>query len=207
MYKIAGELTPLVIHVAARSLACQALSIFGDHSDVMAVRPTGFAMLCADSVQEAMDFAVISHASTLQVRLQVLHFLGAFRTSHQVRKLHTGDDSVLHAMISPEALHAHRALAMSPDSPVLRGTAQNPDVYFQGRETVNKFYLAFPKLVQQLMDQFAELTGRHYRLYEYHGAADAERVMIIMGSGAETVHETVDHLQANGETVVLLRVR
>ncbi len=207
MYKIAGELTPLVIHVAARSLACQALSIFGDHSDVMAVRQTGFAMLCAGSVQEAMDFALISHAATLIGRLPVLHFFDGFRTSHEVAKIQAVDDDVLHALISQQALHGHRSRAMSPDSPVLRGTAQNPDVYFQGRETVNKFYLAFPELVQQLMDQFAELTGRQYRLFDYHGAADAERVIIVMGSGAETVHETVDHLQAAGEKVGVLRVR
>lgn len=207
MYKIAGELTPMVLHVAARSLACQALSIFGDHSDVMAVRQTGFAMLCAGSVQEAMDFAVISHAATLIGRLPVLHFFDGFRTSHEVAKIQAVEDNVLHALISQEALHAHRARAMSPDHPVLRGTAQNPDVYFQGRETVNKFYLAFPELVQQLMDQFAELTGRHYKLFEYHGAVDAERVIILMGSGAETVHETVDYLQAQGEKVGVLRVR
>ncbi len=207
MYKIAGELTPVVIHVAARSLACQALSIFGDHSDVMAVRQTGFAMLCAGSVQEAMDFALISHAATLIGRLPVLHFFDGFRTSHEVAKIQAVGDEVLHALISQDALHAHRARAMSPDSPVLRGTAQNPDVYFQGRETVNKFYLAFPELVQQLMDQFAELTGRHYKLFEYHGAADAQRVIILMGSGAETVHETVDYLQTQGEKVGVLRVR
>lgn len=207
MYKIAGELTPVVLHVAARSLACQALSIFGDHSDVMAVRQTGFAMLCAGSVQEAMDFAVISHAATLLGRLPVLHFFDGFRTSHEVAKIQAVDDSVLHALISTEALHAHRARAMSPDHPVLRGTAQNPDVYFQGRETVNTFYLAFPELVQGLMDQFAELTGRAYKLFEYHGAADAQRVIILMGSGAETVHETVEHLQAQGEKVGVLRVR
>ncbi len=207
MYKIAGELTPVVIHVAARSLACQALSIFGDHSDVMATRQTGFAMLCAGSVQEAMDFALISHAATLIGRLPVLHFFDGFRTSHEVVKIQAVGDEVLHALISQDALHAHRARAMSPDHPVLRGTAQNPDVYFQGRETVNKFYLAFPELVQQLMDQFAELTGRHYKLFEYHGAADAQRVIILMGSGAETVHETVDYLQAQGEKVGVLRVR
>ncbi|HZJ95706.1 MAG TPA: pyruvate:ferredoxin (flavodoxin) oxidoreductase [Thiopseudomonas sp.] len=207
MYKIAGELTPLVIHVAARSLACQALSIFGDHSDVMAARQTGFAMLCSGSVQEAMDFAAIAHAATLLGRLPLLHFFDGFRTSHEVAKIQAVGDDVLQALISQEALHAHRARAMSPDSPVLRGTAQNPDVYFQGRETVNRFYRAFPELVQQLMDQFAELTGRHYHLYEYHGAADAERVIILMGSGAETVHETVDHLQAAGEKVGVLRVR
>lgn len=207
MYKIAGELTPVVLHVAARSLACQALSIFGDHSDVMAVRQTGFAMLCAGSVQEAMDFAVIAHAATLMGRLPVLHFFDGFRTSHEVAKIEAVADDVLHAMISKEALYAHRARAMSPDHPVLRGTAQNPDVYFQGRETVNTFYLAFPALVQQLMDQFAQLTGRQYQLFEYHGAADAKRVIIIMGSGAETVHETVDHLQAQGEKVGVLRVR
>ncbi|MBI5040340.1 MAG: pyruvate:ferredoxin (flavodoxin) oxidoreductase [Gammaproteobacteria bacterium] len=211
MYKIAGELTPSVLHVAARSLACQALSIFGDHSDVMAVRQTGYAMLCAGSVQEAMDFAVIAHAATLEGRVPVLHFFDGFRTSHEVVKIQAVEDSVLHALISAAQVQAHRARALSPEHPVLRGSSQNPDVYFQGRECSNPFYSAFPGIVQTLMDRFAELTGRSYRLFDYHGAADAERVIVIMGSGAEAVHETVEFLNAQGvkgsEKVGVLRVR
>jgi pyruvate-ferredoxin/flavodoxin oxidoreductase len=207
MYKIAGELTPMVLHVAARSLACQALSIFGDHSDVMATRQTGFAMLCSGSVQEAMDFAAIAHAATLRGRLPVLHFFDGFRTSHEVAKIRAVDDSVLRALVRDEDVQAHRQRAMSPDRPVLRGTAQNPDVYFQGRETVNPFYEQFPDVMQECMDIFAAQTGRQYQLYEYHGAADAQKVIILMGSGAETVHETVDYLTASGEKVGVLRVR
>ncbi|NLD14820.1 MAG: pyruvate:ferredoxin (flavodoxin) oxidoreductase [Gammaproteobacteria bacterium] len=207
MYKIAGELTPMVLHVAARSLACQALSIFGDHSDVMAARQTGFAMLCSGSVQEAMDMAAIAHAATLKGRIPVLHFFDGFRTSHEVAKIRAVSDEVLRALVPQEAVHAHRQRAMSPDRPVLRGTAQNPDVYFQGRETVNPFYQQFPEVVQQVMDEFAAQTGRQYRLFEYHGAADAERVIILMGSGAETVHETVDYMNAQGAKVGVLRVR
>ncbi|HWS02627.1 MAG TPA: pyruvate:ferredoxin (flavodoxin) oxidoreductase [Gammaproteobacteria bacterium] len=207
MYKIAGELTPTVLHVAARSLACQALSIFGDHSDVMAVRQTGYAMLCAGSVQEVMDFATIAHAATLEGRVPVLHFFDGFRTSHEAAKIQAVEDSVLRAMISDTQVQAHRARALSPEHPVLRGSSQNPDVYFQGRERVNPFYNAFPGIVQTLMDRFAELTGRTYKLFDYHGAADAERVIVIMGSGAEAVHETADHLMAQGEKVGLLRVR
>lgn len=207
MYKIAGELTPMVLHVAARSLACQALSIFGDHSDVMAARQTGFAMLCSGSVQEAMDFAAIAHAATLKGRIPILHFFDGFRTSHEVMKIRAVADDVLRELVPQEAVHAHRQRAMSPDRPVLRGTAQNPDVYFQGRETVNPFYAAFPDVIQQTMDRFAAQTGRQYRLFEYHGAPDAERVIILMGSGAETVHETVDHLNGQGEKTGVLRVR
>ncbi|MBI5463034.1 MAG: pyruvate:ferredoxin (flavodoxin) oxidoreductase [Gammaproteobacteria bacterium] len=207
MYKIAGELTPTVLHVAARSLACQALSIFGDHSDVMAVRQTGYAMLCAGSVQEAMDFAAIAHAATLQGRVPVLHFFDGFRTSHEVAKIQVVGDDVLRALISDQQVQAHRARALSPEHPVLRGSSQNPDVYFQGRERVNPFYSAFPGIVQTLMDRFAELTGRRYRLFDYHGAADAERVIVIMGSGAEAVHETVDYLNGQGAKVGVLRVR
>ena len=207
MYKIAGELTPMVLHVAARSLACQALSIFGDHSDVMAVRQTGYAMLCAGSVQEAMDFAAIAHAATLEGRVPVLHFFDGFRTSHEVAKVQAVQDDVLRALVSTECVQAHRARALSPEHPVLRGSAQNPDVYFQGRERGNPFYAEFPDIVQAVMDRFGELTGRRYRLFEYHGAADAERVVILMGSGAEAVHETVDHMSAQGNKVGLLRVR
>lgn len=207
MYKIAGELTPMVLHVAARSLAAQALSIFGDHSDVMAARQTGFAMLCAGSVQEAMDFATIAHAATLRGRIPIMHFFDGFRTSHEVMKIQAVADSTLKALIPLESIHAHRQRALSPERPVLRGSAQNPDVYFQGRETVNRFHDGFPALVQEVMNEFASHTGRQYHLFDYHGAADAEQVIILMGSGAETVHETVDYLAAQGEKVGLLRVR
>lgn len=207
LYKIAGELTPMVLHVAARSLACQALSIFGDHSDVMAVRQTGCALLCAGSVQEAMDFAAIAHAAALEGRVPVVHFFDGFRTSHEVGKIRYVEDDVLRALVSDEHIRAHRARALSPERPVLRGSSQNPDVYFQGREAVNPYYAAFPGVVQATMDRFAQLTGRVYRLFDYHGAADAGRVIVIMGSGAEAVHETVDFLNAQGGHVGLLRVR
>ncbi|MEB3282731.1 MAG: pyruvate:ferredoxin (flavodoxin) oxidoreductase [Lyngbya sp.] len=207
MYKIAGELTSCVIHVAARSLAAQGLSIFGDHSDVMAARATGFAMLCSASVQEAHDFALISQAATLESRIPFIHFFDGFRTSHEVQKIETLDESVLRAVIDDKYVYEHRARALTPDAPVLRGTAQNPDVYFQARETVNSFYTACPAMVQNAMDKFGELTGRHYKLFEYHGAPDAERLIILMGSGCETVHETVDFLTAQGEKVGVLKVR
>jgi pyruvate-ferredoxin/flavodoxin oxidoreductase len=207
MYKIAGELTPAVFHIAARSLAAQGLSIFGDHSDVMAARATGWAMLAAASVQEAQDFALIAHAATLETRIPFLHFFDGFRTSHEIAKIETLSDGVLRAMINETRIAEHRARALSPDHPVLRGTAQNPDVYFQGRETVNPFYAACPEIVQRTMDQFAQLTGRQYQLYEYHGAPDAERVIVLMGSGAEAAHETVDYLTALGERVGVLKVR
>ncbi len=207
LYKIAGELTCAVIHVAARSLAAQALSIFGDHSDVMAVRSTGFALLCSNSVQEAHDFALISQVATLKTRVPFIHFFDGFRTSHEIQKIELLEESVLRALISDDEVLAHRARGLSPDRPVLRGTAQNPDVYFQGRESVNSYYDACADAVQTAMDQFGELTGRHYKLYEYEGDPNAERVIIIMGSGAETVHETVDYLTAKGEKVGVLKVR
>lgn len=207
LYKIAGELTSAVIHVAARSLAAQALSIFGDHSDVMAARATGFALFCSASVQEAHDFALISQAATLKTRVPFLHFFDGFRTSHEIQKIQLLEDNVLRSLIDDELILAHRARGLTPDRPVLRGTAQNPDVYFQARESVNPFYDACPEIIQQLMDQFGELTGRHYRLYEYHGATDAERVIILMGSGCEAVHETVDYLNQQGEKVGVLKVR
>src|SRR5690606_33307524 len=196
MYKIAGELTPTVFHIAARSLAAQALSIFCDHSDVMSARGTGFAMVASNSVQEAHDFAAITQAATLTSRLPVLHFFDGFRTSHEVAKIRLVGNDELRTLLDDEAIRAHRQRALSPDHPVLRGTSQNPDVYFQGRESVNPFYAAFPGQLQQAMDRFASLTGRQYRLYDYVGAADAERVIVVMGSGADTVHETVDHLVA-----------
>jgi pyruvate-ferredoxin/flavodoxin oxidoreductase len=207
MYKIAGELTPTVFHVAARSLAAQALSIFGDHSDVMAARGTGFAMLAGSSVQEAMDFALIAQAATLESRVPFLHFFDGFRTSHEVAKVEplTADD--LRAMIDDDLIRAHRARGLSPERPVIRGTAQNPDVYFQGREASNPYYLACPTIVQNAMDKLARLVGRRYRLFDYVGAPDAERVIVLMGSGAETVQETVEHLTERGEKVGVLKVR
>ncbi|MEH6588094.1 MAG: pyruvate:ferredoxin (flavodoxin) oxidoreductase [Halioglobus sp.] len=207
MYKIAGELTPTVFHIAARSLACQGLSIFGDHSDVMSTRQTGFAMLASNCPQEVMDLALIAQASTLKSRLPFLHFFDGFRTSHEVAKLEEVPVEVVRAMIDDESVQAHRGRAMSPAHPVLRGSSQNPDVYFQARETVNPYYTALPSLVQESMDQFKALTGRNYRLFEYEGAVDAERVIVIMGSGAEAVHETVDYLVDKGEKVGVLKVR
>jgi pyruvate-ferredoxin/flavodoxin oxidoreductase len=207
MYKIAGELTPAVIHVAARAVAAQALSIFGDHQDAMAVRPTGFALLSSNSVQEAMDLALIAHAATLESRIPFLHFFDGFRTSHEVSKIEqlTFDD--MRAMIDNDLVRSHRERALSPDHPVLRGSAQNPDVYFQGRESVNPYYVACPTIVQNVMDKFAAIVGRQYKLFEYEGATDAEQVIIVMGSGAEAVHETVDYLVAEGKKVGVLKVR
>jgi pyruvate-ferredoxin/flavodoxin oxidoreductase len=207
LYKIAGELTPCVIHVAARSLAAQALSIFGDHSDVMAVRSTGFALLCSASVQEAQDFALIAQAATFKARIPFIHFFDGFRTSHEVQKVEILEDSQLKAMIDDDLILAHRSRALTPDRPVLRGTAQNPDVYFQARETVNPFYNDCPNIVQETMDEFGKLTGRNYKLYQYHGAPDADRVIVLMGSGCEAVHETVDYLNDRGEKVGVLKVR
>jgi pyruvate-ferredoxin/flavodoxin oxidoreductase len=207
MYKIAGELTPTVFHITARAVATQALSIFGDHSDVMATRATGWAMLFANSVQEAMDFALIAQASTLETRVPFLHVLDGFRTSHEVQKIERLADADIQAMIDPDRVREHRRRALSPDHPVVRGTAQNPDVFFQARETVNPFYRATPTLVQDVMDQFAALTGRQYHLFDYVGAPDAERVLVLMGSGCETVEETVQHLTECGEKVGVLKVR
>src|SRR5580658_3401302 len=185
MFKIAGELTATVFHVAARALATQALSIFGDHSDVMAARPTGFALLSSNSVQEVMDFALIAQAASLESRVPFLHFFDGFRTSHEVAKLDPPSTEIMRAMISDQLVHEHRARSLSPDRPVLRGAAQNPDVYFQGRESVNPYYAACPTIVQNVMDKFAALVGREYKLFQYEGAPDAEDVIIVMGSGAE----------------------
>ena len=207
MYKIAGELTAAVFHIAARSLAAQGLSIFGDHSDVMAARQTGWVMLFSTSVQEAHDFALISAVATLKSRLPFIHFFDGFRTSHEIVKMELLNDDDLRAMIPYERIVEHRARALSPDHPIMRGTAQNPDVYFQARETVNPYYDACPDIVQRAMDQFAGLTGRQYKLFDYHGAPDAERVIVMMGSGCEAAHETVDYLTAQGEKVGLLKVR
>jgi len=207
MLKIAGELTSTVFHVSARSLACQALSIFGDHSDVMATRSTGFALLASNSVQEAMDLALIAHAATLESRVPFLHFFDGFRTSHEVQKIEEVSREAMRAMINDELVLAHRRRGLSPDRPKLRGTSQNPDVYFQGRETVNPFYLAAPAIVQKQMDKFAKLTGRQYKLFDYVGAPDAEKVIVMMGSGAETAHETVNDLVGKGKKVGLVKVR
>ena len=207
MYKIAGELTSTVFHVSARSLACQALSIFGDHSDVMSTRSTGWAMLASASVQEVMDMALIAQAATLEARVPVLHFFDGFRTSHEVNKMFPIPDDQIRQMISDELVMAHRRRALNPDHPVLRGTAQNPDVYFQGRETVNPFYAKTPDIVQKAMEKFAKVVGRTYHLFDYYGAKDAERVIVLMGSGAETALETVMYLQKHGgEKVGIVRV-
>jgi pyruvate-ferredoxin/flavodoxin oxidoreductase len=206
MYKIAGELTAAVIHVAARSLAAQALSIFCDHSDVMAARATGFALLASNSVQEAQDFALIAQAASLEARVPFLHFFDGFRTSHEVMKVEQLTAADLRAMIDEDLVRAHRARALAPDRPVLRGTSQNPDVYFQGREAVNAYYRACPTIVQNAMDRFAQITGRSYHLFDYMGATDAERVLVLMGSGAETAEETVAELVKRGEKVGLLKV-
>jgi pyruvate-ferredoxin/flavodoxin oxidoreductase len=206
MFKIAGELTPCVIHVAARALATQGLSIFGDQQDVMAVRPTGFAQLGSSSVQEAHDMALIAQAATLESRIPFIHFFDGFRTSHEVNKITLLSDAHLKAMIDDDLVVAHRRRALNPDNPFIRGTAQNPDTYFQSRETVNIFYQRVPGIVENAMNRFAELTGRRYRLFDYFGAEDAERVVIVMGSAAETARETVDYLTARGEAVGLIQM-
>jgi len=207
MYKIAGELTSTVFHIAARSLAAHALSIFGDHSDVMATRSSGFAMLASISVQEAHDFALIAQASTLEARIPFLHFFDGFRTSSEVNKIEQLTVEDMRAMIDEKLVHAHRARALSPDHPIIRGTAQNPDVYFQARETTNAFYKACPGIVQKAMDKFAGLTGRQYHLFDYVGAPDADRVIVLMGSGAETTAETAKFLNKQGEKVGVVIVR
>ena len=207
MYKIAGELTPTCFHVSARSLACQALSIFGDHSDVMATRQTGFALLSSNSVQEAMDLALIGSGATLAARVPFVHFFDGFRTSHEVAKVEELTREDMRDMIDDEHVLAHRNRGLSPERPVIRGTSQNPDVYFQGRESVNPYYVQCPEIVQQYMDRFAKLTGRQYHLFDYVGAEDAERVIVMMGSGAETAQEAVEALCAAGEKVGLVKVR
>lgn len=207
MYKIAGELTSTVFHIAARSLATHALSIFGDHSDVMATRATGWGMLFSASVQEVMDFALIAQASTLRARVPFVHVFDGFRTSHEIMKIEQLADADIRALIDDALVQAHRRRALSPDHPFIRGTAHNPDTYFQAREAVNPFYLATPKVVQQVMDQFAAQVGRAYHLFDYSGAPDAERVIVLMGSGCETVEETVNALNARGEKVGLVKVR
>jgi pyruvate-ferredoxin/flavodoxin oxidoreductase len=207
MFKIAGELLPCVIHVAARTVATHALSIFGDHSDVMACRSAGFAMLCSGSVQEAQDLACIAHMATVESRIPFLHFFDGFRTSHELANVVPLGDEELRELVDPEMIAAHRARALSPDHPVVRGTAQNPDAFFQAREAANPYYLECPGIVERAMERFARLTGRRYRPFEYEGHPDAERVIVIMGSGAETAAETARHLARKGERVAVVRVR
>ncbi len=207
MYKIAGELTPTVFHVTARSLAAQGLSIFGDHSDVMGVRQTGFALFCSRNVQESMDFALIAQAAALESRVPYVHFFDGFRTSHEIQKIEELSFDDMRAMIDDDLVIAHRGRGLSPDRPAIRGTAQNPDVYFQGRETVNKYYAAAPAIMQKAMDTFAGITGRSYHLFDYHGDPAAQRVLVVMGSAGDTVMSTVDALNAGGEKVGMLQVR
>jgi len=207
MFKIAGELTPAVFHVSARSVACQALSIFGDHSDVMAVRGTGWGLLSSNSVQEVAHLGLIAHAATLEARVPFVHFFDGFRTSHELNRVELLTDDDIRAMMNDDLVRAHRERAMNPDRPVLRGTSQNPDVFFQARETGNPYYNATPGIVQKQMDKFAEVTGYAYHLFDYVGAPDAERVIVMMGSGAEVAHETVDYLVGQGEKVGLIKVR
>jgi pyruvate-ferredoxin/flavodoxin oxidoreductase len=207
MFKIAGELTPTVFHVAARAVATQALSIFGDHSDVMAARTTGFAELSSGSVQEAHDFALIAQAATLRSRVPFIHFFDGFRTSHELNTLTLLSDEEIRAMISDDLVREHRGRALDPEHPFVRGTAHNPDTFFQARETVNPFYARLPGIVQEVMDDFAELTGRRYRLFEYEGPDDAERVVVLMGSGAETARQTAAALRRARERVGVLQVR
>jgi pyruvate-ferredoxin/flavodoxin oxidoreductase len=207
MYKIAGELTAAVMHVAARSVAAQGLSIFGDHSDVMAVRQTGFALLASASVQEAHDLALVAQAATLRTRVPFVHFFDGFRTSHELNTIETLSDDDLRALVPARLVREHRARALSPEHPFIRGTAQNPDVYFQARETVNPFYAAVPQAVQDAMDALAERTGRRYSTVQYTGHPEAERVIVVMGSGAQTVQTTVEHLCAQGERVGVLQIR
>tara|TARA_R110000868_G_scaffold83058_5_gene234710 strand:+ start:10112 stop:13690 length:3579 start_codon:yes stop_codon:yes gene_type:complete len=207
MYKIAGELTSTVFHVAARSLAAQALSIFGDHSDVMAARTTGFAVIASASVQEAHDMALISQVATLKSRVPIMHFFDGFRTSHEVNKINLLTNEQIREMVDDNLVYAHRKRSLNPDNPFIRGTAQNPDVYFQARETVNPYYLGLPEIVQNTMEDFAKLTGRKYNLFEYFGDLEAERVIIIMASGAEVVRETVKNLNADGQKIGVVQVR
>ncbi|MDR1254635.1 MAG: pyruvate:ferredoxin (flavodoxin) oxidoreductase [Puniceicoccales bacterium] len=206
LYKIAGELTPFCMHVTARALATHALSIFGDHSDVMAVRQAGFALLSSHSVQSAQDLAAIAHASTLEARIPFLHFFDGFRTSHEINTYHPLDEGTLRALVDEKYILAFRHRGLSPDAPVIRGTAQNPDVYFQCREASNRFYQAVPEIVEKKIQLFGQLTGRHYRLFDYMGHPEAERIFVIMGSGSETVHPTVQYLMEQGEKVGVLRV-
>ncbi|MCL2038891.1 MAG: pyruvate:ferredoxin (flavodoxin) oxidoreductase, partial [Bacteroidetes bacterium] len=207
MYKIAAEFTPTVFNVSARTLAAHALSIFGDQSDIMAARQTGFAFLGSNSVQEVMDLALIAQASTLESRVPFLHWFDGFRTSHEVQKIEIISDEIIREMIDEDLVKAHRLRSMTPDRPVLRGTSQNPDVFFQHRETINNFYTACPDIIQKQMDKFAKLTGRQYNLFDYEGVEDAEHIIVVMGSGAETVADTVHYLNTQGEKYGVVKVR
>lgn len=207
MFKIAGELTPTAFHVSARAVASHALSIFGDHSDVMATRSTGFGLICSGSIQEVSDIALIAQAATLESRVPFVHFFDGFRTSHEVQKVIEISKDEMRKMIPDDLINAHRLRALSPDRPTLKGSSQNPDVFFQARETVNQFYLAAPDIVQKHMDRFAEVTGRTYKLFDYFGDPNAENVIIMMGSGAECMHETIDYLNEHGESVGMIKVR
>ena len=207
MYKIAGEHTPAVFHIAARALATHALSIFGDHSDVMAVRQTGWAMLFGKNAQEAMDMALISQASTLKSKIPFLNIFDGFRTSHELMKVEVIPDEIIHEMIDTDDILTHRKRAMSPENPSIRGTAQNPDVFFQSREAGNPYYNNLPGIIEKMMNKFYELTGRRYHLYEYYGAENPDRLIVIMGSGAGTVQEITDYLNENGEKVGFVYIR
>jgi pyruvate-ferredoxin/flavodoxin oxidoreductase len=207
MYKVAGELTSTVFHISARALATSSLSIFGDHQDVMACRQTGWALIDSNNVQEVMDIACIAHASTLRARVPFLHFFDGFRTSHELQNVEDISEDVMRQMIDNDLVAAHRARGLTPEKPTIRGTAQNPDTYFQGREGVNKYYDRVPAIVQEEMDKYAKLTGRAYHLFDYYGAKDAEKVIIIMGSGADTCEETIDYLNGKGEKLGLVKVR
>ena len=206
MYKIAGELLPAVFHVSARAVAANALSIFGDHMDVMATRQTGFALLASNSVQEAMDLGAVAHLSAIKSRIPFLHFFDGFRTSHEIQKIDVLDYDDLAKLVDYDAVRAFRDRALNPDHPVLRGSTQNPDVYFQTREAVNPFYQALPAIVQEYMDDINKLTGRNYQFFNYYGAPDADRVIVAMGSGCETIEETVDYLNSRGEKTGLVKV-
>jgi pyruvate-ferredoxin/flavodoxin oxidoreductase len=206
MYKIAGELTSAVFHVASRSLAAQGLSIFGDHQDVMAARTTGFGLLASSSVQVAQDLALVAHASTLESRVPFTHFFDGFRTSHEVSKIDLVSTEDIEAMIDSNLVYEHRSRALNPDNPFIRGTAQNPDVYFQARESVNRFYDVTPAIVEKYMDRLAGLTGRQYRLFDYYGDPEADRVIMLMGSGADTVQQTIDALPNSGLGMINVRL-
>ena len=207
MYKIAGELTPTVFHVTARAIACQGLSIFGDHSDIYAARQTGFGMICSENVQQAQDMALIATQASLASRIPFVHFFDGFRTSHEIQKIEQLSNEDMAAMIDEDLVFEFRKRSLSPDHPTIRGTAQNPDVYFTGRETVNKYYDAVPEIIQETMDKFASITGRQYHLFDYYGAPDAENVVVMMGSGCEVVSSTIDYLAAAGEKVGMVNVR
>jgi pyruvate-ferredoxin/flavodoxin oxidoreductase len=207
MYKIAGELTSTVFHVSARALATSSLSIFGDHQDVMACRQTGWAMLASNSVQEVMDLALIAHASTMRSQVPFLHFFDGFRTSHELQNVEETPYEVMQQMVGDDLLAKHRARGLNPEKPSIRGTAQNPDTYFQGREGVNKYYNAVAGIVQTEMDKYAKLSGRAYHVFDYYGAKDAEKIIIVMGSAAETCEETIDYLVSKGEKVGMVKVR